>query len=73
MTSKRENMWRMIGMLIPIFVSFIALGVQWGMITTKLDVFEDRLNESIQSKNKMCDTLDAIAKEVSYIKGKMGG
>ena len=50
--------------LIPIVLSFIALAVQWGVVTTKLDVFETRLEKQGSAMIKM-------QQDVSFIKGKM--
>jgi len=67
----KETSYRVVGMLIPIVVSFIMIAVQWGVITTKLSVFEGRINELINSKEKQAEILNALREDVAFIKGKM--
>lgn len=71
MNGKKENLYRAAGILIPIGVSFIMIAVQWGVITTKLTVFEGRINELITSKDKQADILNALREDVAFIKGKL--
>lgn len=64
MSAKKENAYRAAGILIPIVISFVALAVQWGVITTKLGMFEKRLE-------KHGEMLVKVKEDVSFIKGKM--
>jgi len=63
-TPRKENAYRAAGMLLPILVTFIALAVQWGTITTKLDIFEIRIE-------KQGEMLMKVKEDVSFIKGKL--
>jgi len=63
MTDKNQKL-KISSWCIPIVLSFVALAVQWGVVTTKLDVFEDRLEKQGSAMLKM-------QQDVSFIKGKL--
>lgn len=70
-TLKKDGLARTLGMVVPIFVSFVALAVQWGVVSTKLAQVETRLTEVIRAQDKQADTLTSVQKDISFIKGKM--
>ena len=70
---RKEEIYKLSGMLIPIGISFLMIAVQWGAITTKLNVFEDQIKMLIKANEKSDDTLIQVQKDVAFIKGKMPG
>jgi len=71
MSPKRENLWRAVGILIPIVISFIAMGVLWGGMTNQMENFSKRLDGQDQSIEKLSDILTDVRNDVSFIKGKL--
>lgn len=71
MVNKKENFWRMIGMLIPIVVSAIMIAVQWGIVTNQMANFGNRIDKSERTIEKLSDILMNVQKDVAFIKGKM--
>jgi len=67
----RETTYRIIGMMIPIVISFAAIAVQWGVVTTKLDSFQASINNLIKAKDKHSDMLRDVQQDVAFIKGKI--
>lgn len=59
---KRDS--KISGSDISIILSFIALAVQWGIVTNKLDVFEKQLEKQGSAVTKM-------QQDVSFIKGTL--
>jgi len=71
MNARKENSYKIAGMVIPIVISFAMIAVQWGVITTKLSIFEGRIDELIISKDKQGEILNALREDVAFIKGKL--
>ncbi len=70
---KKEDSFKMIGMLLPIVITFGALAIQWGVVMTKLDVFGTSIDHLINTNSKQDDILTQVQKDLSYIKGKLRG
>jgi hypothetical protein len=52
----------------------LAVTVQWGVVTTKLDHVERRLDELIVEARSLRAEYQAIERRVSYLEGRfMGG
>lgn len=58
--------------LMPLILSFIALAVQWGVVTTKLDVFESEIKNLVKSNELLTTRLSKVQAELAFIKGKIG-
>lgn len=58
---KNENLFKIV---LPVVTAFVAFAVQWGVVTTKLSIFEAVLE-------KQDAVLMQVQKDVSFIKGKM--
>jgi len=67
----KENLYRALAIIVPVGMSFFVLAMQWGIVTTKLDLFENRINELINAKEKHADILAKVRQDVAFIKGKM--
>ncbi len=69
--TKKEDSFKVIGMLLPIIIAFAALAIQWGVVMTKLDVFGSSIDQLVNAKEKQDDILIQVQKDISYIKGKI--
>lgn len=82
MTKSNESLVKSISTLAPLFISCVLLAVQWGSVTTTMEVFERSLNKVIDSVEKTdLRTATAIEKtnaalvklqnDMAYIRGEL--
>lgn len=50
-------------------IAFVAVTVQWGVVNTKLDNLEKRLDEMIFESRSLRKEYHAIERRVSYLEG----
>jgi len=64
---------RWLGVLIPVSLAVLAVTVQWGVVTTKLDHVEKRLDELIVEARALRSEYQSIEQRVSYLEGRLNG
>ena len=69
MNSGNSNWPRWTGVVIAI----LAFSAQWGVVTTKLDHVEKRLDELIVEARGLRSEYQDIERRVSYIEGRQNG
>ena len=68
---KNENLYKFIGMLIPIIIAAVLILNEWGAIKTKISVFETHISKLFTSMEKQAEILTQLREDVAYIKGKL--
>jgi hypothetical protein len=71
--SKRNGWHRHAGVILTAAIAVLALTVQWGVVTTKLDHVEKRLDELIVEARALRSEYQSIERRVSYLEGKANG
>jgi len=66
-------MQRWLSVLVPVFLAVLAVTVQWGVVTTKLDHVEQRLDELIVEARALRTEYQSIERRVSYLEGRLNG
>ncbi len=61
------------GVLIPGVIAVMAVTVQWGVVTTKLDHVEMRLDELLLEARALRTEYQSIERRVSYLEGRLNG
>lgn len=64
---------RWAGVLITVILAAGAMTVQWGVVTTKLQQVEKRLDEFIGEARSIRADYQAMERRVSYLEGKVAG
>ena len=64
---------RWAGVLVTIVLAAGAMTVQWGVVTTKLQQVEKRLDEFIGEARAIRADYQAMERRVSYLEGKVAG
>jgi len=64
---------RWAGVIITIVLAAAAVTVQWGVVTTKLDHVEQRLDELVLEVRLLRTEYQEIERRVSYLEGRMNG
>jgi len=64
---------RWLSVLIPVVLAVLAVTVQWGVVTTKLDHVEQRLDELIVEARALRSEYQSIERRVSYLEGRLSG
>jgi hypothetical protein len=68
------NGWqRWAGIALTATIAVLAFTVQWGVVTTKLDHVEKRLDELIVEARALRSEYQSIERRVSYLEGKASG
>jgi len=70
---KSNGAARWSGVLIPGVVAVVAVTVQWGVVTTKLDHVEMRLDELLIEARALRTEYQSIERRVSYLEGRLNG
>lgn len=68
-----RNGTRWAGVIVTIAIAALAFTVQWGVVTTKLDHVEKRLDELIVEARALRTEYQAVERRVSYLEGRMNG
>jgi len=73
-TSRNGSVWsRWAGVLLTAAIALVAFTVQWGVVTTKLDHVEQRLDELIVEARALRTEYQSIERRVSYLEGRLNG
>ena len=64
---------RWAGVLVTIILAAGAMTIQWGVVTTKLQQVEKRLDEFIGEARSIRADYQAMERRVSYLEGKVSG
>jgi hypothetical protein len=73
-TNRSGNGWaRWVAIGLTVAIAVLALTVQWGVVTTKLDHVEKRLDELIVEARALRSEYQSIERRVSYLEGKASG
>lgn len=71
--SPNRNGSRWAGVIVTIVLAGLAFTLQWGVVTTKLDHVEKRLDELIVEARALRGEYQAIERRVSYLEGRVNG
>jgi hypothetical protein len=71
--SKPNGTARWAGVIITVVFATLAVTVQWGVVTTKLDHVEQRLDELIVEARSLRTEYQSIERRVSYLEGRLNG
>ena len=72
--ARNGGMWsRWAGVLLTAVIALVAFTVQWGVVTTKLDHVEQRLDELIVEARALRTEYQSIERRVSYLEGRLNG
>ena len=58
------------GVMITVVIAILAFTVQWGVVTTKLDHVERRLDELIFESRSLRNEYQNIERRLSFIEGR---
>jgi len=72
-TSKHNGTARWAGVMVTIVLAAAAVTVQWGVVTTKLDHVEQRLDELVLEVRLLRTEYQEVERRVSYLEGRMNG
>ena len=64
---------RWASVVIPVAIGVLALTVQWGVVTTKLDHVERRLDELLLEARGLRSEYQSIVRRVSFLEGRLNG
>jgi hypothetical protein len=64
---------RWAAVILTAVIALAAMTVQWGVVTTKLDHVEKRLDELIIEARSLRDEYKSIERRVSFLEGRAGG
>ena len=64
---------RWAGVVVTVVLAAGAMTIQWGVVTTKLQQVEKRLDEFIGEARSIRADYQAMERRVSYLEGKVAG
>ncbi|NUQ51366.1 MAG: hypothetical protein HUU19_01560 [Phycisphaerales bacterium] len=64
---------RWAGVLVTMILAAGAMTIQWGVVTTKLQQLEKRMDEFIGEARSIRTEYQAMERRVSYLEGKVAG
>ncbi|MCE7974807.1 MAG: hypothetical protein DYG92_10890 [Leptolyngbya sp. PLA1] len=64
---------RWAGVLVTVILAAGAMTIQWGVVTTKLQQLEKRMDEFIGEARSIRGEYQAMERRVSYLEGKVSG
>lgn len=64
---------RWAGVIVTIILAAGAMTIQWGVVTTKLQQLEKRMDEFIGEARSIRSEYQAMERRVSYLEGKVSG
>lgn len=70
---KPNGSGRWAGVILTVVFATLAVTVQWGVVTTKLDHVEQRLDELIVEARSLRTEYQSIERRVSYLEGRLNG
>ena len=65
----RPDWSRWVGALVTIAIALLAFAMQWGVVMTKLDQVEERLDEFIVEARSLRQEYQDVERRVSYLEG----
>ena len=71
--TKLNGLSRWAGVIVTAAIAVLAFTVQWGVVTTKLDHVEKRLDELIVEARALRAEYQSIERRVAYLEGILGG
>ena len=71
--SRLNGTARWAGVMLTIVLAAIAVTVQWGVVTTKLDHVEKRLDELIVEARALRNEYQVVERRVSFLEGRLDG
>ncbi|MCC6910376.1 MAG: hypothetical protein IT430_20770 [Phycisphaerales bacterium] len=73
-TTRNGSVWsRWAGVVLTAVIALSAFTVQWGVVTTKLDHLERRLDELIVEARSLRNEYQSVERRVSYLEGRLNG
>ena len=64
---------RWAGVVVTVVLAAGAMTIQWGVVTTKLQQLEKRMDEFIGEARSIRNEYQAMERRVSYLEGKVSG
>ena len=64
---------RWAGVVVTVVLAAGAMTIQWGVVTTKLQQLEKRMDEFIGEARNIRSEYQAMERRVSYLEGKVAG
>ena len=64
---------RWAGVLVTVILAAGAMTIQWGVVTTKLQQLEKRMDEFIGEARSIRGEYQAMERRVAYLEGKVAG
>lgn len=71
--SKFNGTHKWAALIVTVVLALLAITVQWGVVTTKLDHVEKRLDELIVEARAMRAEYQSIERRVSFLEGRASG
>ncbi|HRQ75586.1 MAG TPA: hypothetical protein PK098_06665 [Phycisphaerales bacterium] len=71
--SKINGTHKWAAIIVTVVLALLAITVQWGVVTTKLDHVEKRLDELILEARAMRAEYQSIERRVSFLEGRSSG
>jgi hypothetical protein len=71
--TKGNGASRWAGVILTAVIAVSAFTVQWGVVTTKLDHVEKRLDELIVEARSLRTEYQSIERRVAYLEGRQNG
>lgn len=72
-STKPNGTHRWAAIILTAALAVLAMTVQWGVVTTKLDHVEKRLDELIVEARALRSEYQSIERRVSYLEGRANG
>lgn len=72
-SSKPNGATRWASVVVPCLLAVLAVTVQWGVVTTKLDHVEQRLDELLVEARALRTEYQSIERRVSFLEGLLNG
>lgn len=64
---------RWAALILTALIAMLALTVQWGVVTTKLDHVEKRLDELIMEARALRSEYQSMERRISFLEGRASG
>lgn len=71
--TKINGTHRWAALILTALIAMLALTVQWGVVTTKLDHVEKRLDELIMEARALRNEYQSMERRISFLEGRASG
>jgi hypothetical protein len=71
--TKINGTHRWAALILTALIAMLALTVQWGVVTTKLDHVEKRLDELIMEARALRSEYQSMERRISFLEGRASG